>query len=103
MVTKSISEWEEIEKNIIHILEICQNDLPYEAVKFVKQYLDHAEYEMAGEGLFIEIMNLENIPPTLHKNECLNLAYSLGLDKEVVYQHDFWVKFYDFCCCKLRS
>jgi hypothetical protein len=103
MVNKDSSEWEIIEKKALDILELCQGCLSHDTIKFVKEYLGHAEYEMAIEGLFIDIMQLPTVPDALESKMCIDLAKSVGLDKEVVYLPDFWTKLLNFCHEKLKT
>ena len=103
MVNKDSSEWKIIEKKAIDILEICQDYLSRDTIKFVKEYLGHAEYEMAIEGLFIDIMQLSTIPDALNSKMCIDLAKLVGLDKEVIYSPEFWTAFLNFCHEKLKT
>ena len=102
MTEKTHDEWIDIISQTNNIMLICKPYLSDETIVAVKNYLDHDEYEMAIEGLFIDIMQLPAIPDSLSSKICIDLALSVGLDKEVVYQHDFWEKFLTFCRDKLK-
>jgi hypothetical protein len=58
----------------------------------VLHYLNHDEYEMAFEGLFIDIMQLKQ-RPNIDFEECLSVAKLLRLDQETVFDMHFWEKF----------
>jgi len=65
-------------------------------------YLENREYEMAFEGFFLELMNSrEKIE--LDPQSCTAMAVGLGLDKEAVFDPDFWRKFQEFMGKSNRS
>ena len=88
---------EKAKEMIKKILDLCQSYLTQDTIDAVMHYVNHDEYEMAAEGLFIDIMKLDIVPPNLSKSMCFNLVTSLELDKEVVFEPDFWLKFTEFC------
>lgn len=74
------------------ILKTVHSKLDKEAIDFVQHYIEHDEYEMAFEGLFIEIMKLEEIPKIdLFKSK--EIGKSLKMNEESVFDFDFWNKF----------
>ena len=97
MVEKSLAEWQSIIAKTECVLSRCQNYLPADSVEAVCKYLYYDEYEMAVEGLLIEIMKLKNMPTELSPEECIGLAESVGLDQDVVFQHDFWMQLVEYC------
>jgi len=66
--------------------------LDEDTVDAVRHYVIHDEYEMAFEGLFIEIMNLIKVPG-IDFQKSREIALLLKLDKETVFDHNFWGKF----------
>ena len=54
--------WKYIKEFIQRILKSVQLKLDKESVDSVNHYINHDEYEMAFEGLFLEIMKLDKIP-----------------------------------------
>jgi transcription initiation factor TFIIIB Brf1 subunit/transcription initiation factor TFIIB len=66
------------------------------AIAEVMHYLDHDEPEMAFEGLFIELMNNNNIIPKNTRDYYIKIAKELNLDKESVFRADFYDKFLKF-------
>lgn len=72
------------------LLERFGNLLDDESINSVRHYLDHREFEMAFEGLFIELIKIDTV---FSKNElinCIHLAQKLGLDNESVFDGEFW-------------
>lgn len=64
-------------------------------------YLENREYEMAFEGFFLELMNSkENIE--LDPQACTAMAVGLRLDRETVFDPDFWAKFQEFMGKSMR-
>ncbi|MFW8584364.1 hypothetical protein ACOJBM_03835 [Rhizobium beringeri] len=67
-------------------------DLDPESVAAIGLYLDNREYEMAFEGLFLELIKSRKTIK-LNAIECIGMARQLKLDKETVFDHQFWSKF----------
>ena len=57
-------------------------------VQGVSHYLEHDEYEMALEGLCIDLM--DNSVVGVDWQRCIALATLLGLDKGTILDGDFW-------------
>lgn len=57
----------------------------------IEHYLAHDEYEMAFEGLALELLN---VPPVSSEDRraCVELARRLGLDRESVFDPELWRK-----------
>jgi len=102
MTEKTLNEWNDVLTQVNNILSTCKPYLSDETITAVRHYLDHDEYEMAVEGLFIDIMQLTVIPDSLSSKMCIDLAKSVDLDKEVVFLNDFWEIFLAFCHDKLK-
>jgi len=58
----------------------------------ILRYLDNREYEMAFEGLFLELIRSTR-PGDLDPALCRNLGIALGLDRHSVFDGQFWEKF----------
>lgn len=69
-----------------------RSKLDAKSIKFVEHYIKHAEYEMAFEGLFIEIMKIEDVPK-IDLIKSRKVAKLLKLDEESVFDDGFWNKF----------
>ncbi|CAN7437753.1 hypothetical protein [Rhizobium sp. LjRoot258] len=67
-------------------------DLDAESVEVIGLYLDNREYEMAFEGLFLELIK-SGKTIKLNASECMGMARQLKLDKETVFDYQFWSKF----------
>lgn len=91
----STQELNEINNFIRKTLSLVKCDLDEESYNAVEHYLNHDEYEMAFEGLFIELIQSKSKPIIDFKNS-RKIALALGLDKESVFDGDFWIKFEKF-------
>ena len=88
--------WLNTEKMLQKLLKRFSRRLDGKTVDSVQHYLDHSEYEMAFEGLFIDLMDLG---VELHDVEChayVELGKSLSLDEDSVLDAEFWTKFVRF-------
>ena len=95
-----------IKKYIEKILQLVENNIGKELANFIKHYIAYDEYEMAFEILFIEIMKMKKKP----KLDCemnIRIGKQLGLDKESIYDDNFWCKFIEMnkklCSASLGS
>ncbi len=78
---------------ISEIIRACRSVLPDDAMKEVDHFFTHGEPEMAFEGLVIELMKADVVPPTYDYDEWCGLARDLGLDEDSVFDGEFWTKF----------
>ncbi|MDQ0087462.1 hypothetical protein J2T12_000856 [Paenibacillus anaericanus] len=62
-------------------------------LEWVMHYLEHGEYEMSFEGLVIEFYTTDKYPSHFNYEQWKELAVSFGLDKESVFDENFWEKF----------
>lgn len=67
-------------------------ELDAESLGIIGLYLDNREYEMAFEGLFLELIK-SGKAIKLNTRECMGMARQLKLDKETVFDYQFWSKF----------
>lgn len=84
-----------VEKFLRDLVLKLSSKLDREAVQAVNHYIDHDEYEMAFEGLFIEIMKFKEVLD-INKKETGEIAYLLKLNEESVFESDFWSRFQKF-------
>ncbi|MDP9807884.1 hypothetical protein J2W42_000722 [Rhizobium tibeticum] len=70
-------------------------DLDAESVEVIGLYLDNREYEMAFEGLFLELIK-SGRSIKLNTSECMGMARQLKLDKETAFDYQLWSKFEAF-------
>jgi hypothetical protein len=74
------------------VLKLVESKLDNESIDYVNHYINHDEYEMAFEGLFLEIMKFEKIPE-IDFLKSKEIGELLKLDEESVFDFDFWNKF----------
>ncbi|MEH7484890.1 hypothetical protein V7157_28240 [Neobacillus drentensis] len=67
--------------------------LSIEGIKEVEHYFNHSEYEMAFEGLLIELTKLGMYPKGFNFLEWKALGERFNLDKESVFDESIWGKF----------
>lgn len=84
--------WTEIYEYIEELLNEWKDYLDKETINFIRHYLKHDELEMAFEALFIEIIKLKK-DSFLNSNKAKDVALILKLDKESIFDMDFWKKF----------
>jgi len=89
-------DWFEIKAFIEKILKLYCKFLSIESIDAVNHYLEHDEFEMAFEGLFLDLMSIEHLPQLLDGKRCMDLAIIMKLDKESVFDAEFWKKFSAF-------
>ena len=88
-------DYKYVEEFVNSILEQLKNILDVDTVNFVQHYLNHDEYEMAFEGLFIEIKKLDKMPK-IDFSKSKEIAEILKLDQDSVFDFEFWKKFNDY-------
>lgn len=59
----------------------------------VRHYRNHAEYEMAFEGLVIELISVNKYPKRFDVAEWEKVAIAFNLHEESVFDGEFWDKF----------
>lgn len=73
------------------LLEKYENVLDKETSESVRHFIEHDEYEMGYEGLFIELMKINFNPRDIDMKEYLRIGGLLGLSRESIFDCDFWV------------
>ncbi|MBP0595964.1 hypothetical protein J8I87_41385 [Paraburkholderia sp. LEh10] len=73
------------------LLEKYEAVLDDETLESVRHFIEHDEYEMAYEGLFIELMKVHFNPQDIDMEGCLRIGELLGLSRESIFDGDFWV------------
>jgi len=82
--------WTEVDNSLRKLMEHCRSKLDNDTITGVEHYLDHDEYEMAFEGLFIDLMEAGFWPPDLSLSYYLEVGKNLGLEKESTFHPNFW-------------
>ena len=97
-MTKKLEKefWSNTEQLLQTLLDDHSDRLDCDSKAWVQHYLDHSEYEMAFEGLFIELMKLDPKPMDINFRTFIELGKTLGLEKDSVLDADFWSKFMQF-------
>ena len=66
------------------------------SIEAVKHYISHAEYEMAFEGLFIDLIEINFYLSDKQKEMAMNFGKQMGLDHESVFSDSFWDGFLNY-------
>lgn len=85
--------WLVVEKLLQGLLNKFVVLLDSESVDSIQHYLDHSEYEMAFEGLFIELMKANADMDRGEMETYFKLGQDLGLDEDSVFDGNFWEQF----------
>lgn len=82
------------EKQILEdFIKKSKNIISLDGLEGVEHYLEHGEYEMSYEGLVIELYTTELYPTNFNFTEWKELGLTFGLDKESMFDEEFWDKF----------
>ncbi|OPH55975.1 hypothetical protein BC351_29205 [Paenibacillus ferrarius] len=81
------------EQKLERYIEASKDLLAVEGIDEVLHYFRHDEYEMAFEGLLIELTNIRKYPSNFDYSEWKELGEHYRLDKEVVFDNSIWEKF----------
>ena len=95
------SFWSSARGLLQELLDECKQKLDSESIKEVQHYITHDEYEMAFEGMFLELIKLGYYPEAICSNKYIGLGKSLRLDIESVFSPDFWTSYRQYC--KIRK
>ncbi len=80
-------------KRLENYIALSESLISEDGLQEVKHFFEHDEYEMAFEGLVIELMTINKYPEQYNYEEWKNMALKFGLDKESVFDGEFWNKF----------
>lgn len=83
-------DYNEVYESIVSLLEAYSDILDTDTYSAVTHYLEHGEYEMAYEGLFIDLIDAKFEIQKIDIKYYLTLGVKLNLDKESVFKGDFW-------------
>ena len=76
-----------------HFIYISKEILSTEALKEVNHFFEHDEFEMAFEGLAIELMGACTYPENFRFSEWKDLGIEYRLNEHSVFDGSFWRKF----------
>ena len=81
--------WESLKRKIGRELDAHRQRIPAERVADIEHYLDHGEYAMAFEYLFLELIDAQCPAATLSPTEVRKMADLLNLQNETNYDQNF--------------
>lgn len=96
MTSNNNDFFENAAKVILSLMDDNKSRLDPESFSAIQHYVEHDEYEMAFEGLFIELMGLKFFASNTDLSNYIELARNLGLDHDSVFDENFWPKFISF-------
>lgn len=79
-----------VKEKLLSVLDRYKDVLDGETLDSVEHFIAHDEYEMAYEGLFIELMKIHFNPSDIDMNIYLKIGEILNLDKESIFDSEFW-------------
>ena len=97
-MTEDTEFWTVVDQFLRMLLNQFTDDLDDESIDAVLHYLEHDEYEMAFEGLFIELIKVNAVLSVEDANKCLKIGENLGINKDSVFDMNFWQKLNTFLC-----
>ncbi len=80
-------------KKLKHYIALSESLISKHDLKEVQHFFEHGEYEMAFEGLVIELMIINKYPEQYNYQEWENIGLEFRLDKESVFDSELWNKF----------
>ena len=84
------------EERIAQLVEESSDLIPKDALAEVRHYIDHDEFEVAFEGLVLELIKSQAKPSQFNYSEWMRLVDDLGLRTESVLVGDFWIRFQEW-------
>lgn len=82
-----------MELKLLELIRRCEEELDKESVEEVMHFYSHGEYEMALEGLIIEMMKAQKYPKSYNMDVLNELVLYYRLNIESVFDYYFWEKF----------
>ncbi|TBM16195.1 hypothetical protein EYY86_07760 [Hafnia paralvei] len=80
----------ELYNSTVYLLNIYADILDPDTYSSVIHYLEHGEYEMACEGLFIDLIEANFQPQKIDIEYYLKILIKLNLNNESIFNADFW-------------
>ena len=84
------------EERIGEIIHSCKSIVSEETNKEVRHFYEHGEFEMAFEGLLIDLMKGNKVPQNYDYDQWCNLIKETGLDEETNFVGDLWENFQEW-------
>ena len=91
-------DWEKLVLLIQSEINANCNIIPSSRIDDIQHYLDHGEYSMAFEYLYLEIAERDNSQFTLGVDKAKEIAifFELNNESECMIDGKFWIKFQNF-------
>jgi hypothetical protein len=80
-------------EKLLNLMENAKSIISVRAYAEVCHFYEHGEYEMAFEGLLIELIQSRKHPKNFIKEEWKTLGLQFELDKQSVFDCSIWEKF----------
>jgi len=81
-----------LRREVVQLLGYCREMVSEETIAEGERLLDHGEWEMAFEGLALDLMQSSEVPYFFNRDRVRALALKLGLNRESVFDGRFWEK-----------
>jgi hypothetical protein len=87
-------DWNALVADIQSEIDANMDHIPTDRIKDIQHYLDHDEYSMAFEYLYLEIMERTGAKCTLWDAKITDIAlfFNLNDENECMVDGDFWTK-----------
>lgn len=82
-----------MELKLLELIRECEEYLDKESVNEVMHFYRHGEYEMALEGLIIEMIKGQKYPKNCTTDSINDLVLYYRLNIESVFDYYFWEKY----------
>lgn len=82
-----------MELKLLELIKECEEYIDDESINEVMHFYRHGEYEMALEGLLIEMMKINKYPKNFTLNSVNDLVIYYHLNIESVFDYYFGEKF----------
>ncbi|KHS62171.1 hypothetical protein QT13_21035 [Pectobacterium brasiliense] len=82
----------EVKNSISKLIDLYGKNLDEEIINSVNHFLEYGEYEMAYEGMFIDLMSIDFSPDDIDVSHYIKICIRLGLNEESMFYFDFWNK-----------
>lgn len=85
-----------METKMYELILDCKIYLDEETINEVMHFYMHGEYEMALEGLLIEMIKISKYPENVSREEIVELTVFYRLNIESVFDYNFWERFLEW-------
>lgn len=82
-----------IYKRLKNYVDLSRSLISEEGFKEIMHFFNHGEFEMAFEGLVIELMEAKKYPIHYEHQEWKRMGLEFKLDKDCVFDGNFWTTF----------